>query len=208
MRARLEFAGNRFRSAAGEGREVEWRSAIDFPTETLINEARCADLVLVQKTKSNDIYRLLDPGAAILGAGRPVLVVPAGTKSLTGEHVLVAWKDTREARRAVWDALPFLREAGRVTVTEICEDERVDAARHSVNDVAGYLARHGIKAEARVKIRAHGSAADQIIRLAEDDGVDLMVAGAYGHSRLNEWVFGGMTRDLLASSPICCLMSH
>ncbi|MEY9342624.1 nucleotide-binding universal stress UspA family protein [Bradyrhizobium elkanii] len=208
MKAKLESAGNKFRSAAGSGREVEWRSAIEFPTKAVIDGARCADLIVIQKGKSDDIYRTLEPGAAILGTGRPLLVVPAAARSLTAEHVFVAWKDTREARRAVQDALPFLREAGRTTVIEVCENDRMDAARHAVNDVASYLARHGIKAEARVEIRAHGSGADQIIGLAEDEGGDLLVAGAYGHNRLNEWVFGGMTRDLLTSSPICCLMSH
>ena len=163
---------------------------------------------MVEKGKSNDIYRTLDTGAAILGAGRPFLVVPAAVKSLAADHIVVGWKDTREARRAVQDALPFLHEAKRVTVMEICEKDEMDIARNHVDDVVLYLARHRIKAERRVEIQAHGSGADQIIGLAEDEGADLLVTGAYGHSRLNEWVFGGMTRDLLSSSPICCLMSH
>jgi nucleotide-binding universal stress UspA family protein len=91
---------------------------------------------------------------------------------------------------------------------EICGKDERDIARHHVADVIRYLAHHRIKAESRVEIQAHGSGADQIIGLAEDEGGDLLVTGAYGHSRLNEWVFGGMTRDLLTSSPICCLMSH
>lgn len=208
MNARLAEAGKKFRAAAGAAREIEWRSAIEFPTETLIIEARCADLIVVQKGKSDDIYRTLDTGAAILGAGRPFLVVPASAKSLAAEHVVIGWKDTREARRAVQDALPFLHEAKRVTIMEICENDGMDAARHGVNDVARYLARHRIKAEARIEVQAQGSGADQITAFAEDEGSDLLVTGAYGHSRLNEWVFGGMTRDLLTSSPICCLMSH
>jgi nucleotide-binding universal stress UspA family protein len=208
MKARLETAGNKFRSAAGSGREIEWRSAIEFPTQTLISEARCADLIVVQKAKLEDIYRTLDTGAAILGAGRPFLVVPAAAKSLAAEHVVVGWKETREARRAVQDALPFLRAAKRVIIMEICKSDETDAARHRVNDVVRYLTHHGIKAESRVEVHAHGSVGDQLIGFAEDEGSDLLVTGAYGHSRLNEWVFGGMTRDLLTSSPICCLMSH
>lgn len=208
MNAKLVEAGKKFRVAAGASREIEWRSAIEFPTQTLINEARCADLIVVQKGKSNDIYRALDTGAALLGAGRPFLVVPAAARSLAAEHVVIGWKNTREARRAVQDALPFLHEAKRVTVMEICENGGMDAARHGVNDVACYLARHRIRAEARAEIQSRGSGADQIIAFAEDEGSDLLVTGAYGHSRFNEWVFGGMTRDLLTSSPICCLMSH
>nr|WP_283842529.1 universal stress protein [Bradyrhizobium sp. G127] len=84
----------------------------------------------------------------------------------------------------------------------------MDTERHHVEDVVRYLAQHRIKAEFRIEMQAHRSSADQIIGLAEDEGADLLVTGAYGHSRFNEWVFGGMTRDLLASSPICCLMSH
>ena len=208
MKAKLADAGNKFRAAAGADRQAEWRSAIEFPTETLMGEARCADLVLIEKGKSGDIYRSVDAGVAILGAGRPFLVVPAAVKSLAADHVVIGWKDTREARRAVQDALPFLHEAKRVTVMEICEKDEMDIARHHVADVVRYLAQHRIKAESRVEIQAHGSGADQIIGLAEDEGADLLVTGAYGHSRLNEWVFGGMTRDLLTSSPICCLMSH
>ena len=98
----------------------------------MISEARCADLIVVEKGKSDDIYRTLDIGAAILGAGRPFLVVPAAVKSLTADHVVIGWKDTREARRAVQDALPFLHEAKRVTIMEICEKDEMDAARNHV----------------------------------------------------------------------------
>lgn len=208
MRAKLGEAGKKFQAAAGTGRQIEWRSAIEFPTQTLISEARSADLIIVEKGNSDDIYRTVDAGEAILGAGRPFLVVPAAVKSLAVDHVVVGWKETREARRAVQDALPFLHEAKRVTVMEICKKDEMTAARHHVDDVVSYLAQHRIKAECRVEMQAHGSGADQIIGLAEDEEADLLVTGAYGHSRLKEWVFGGMTRDLLTSSPICCLMSH
>lgn len=209
MKESLVDAGSIFQAAAGSGRRVEWRSAIAFPTETLISEARCADLIVVEGNKlSGDKYRNLDVGTAILGAGRPFLVVPAAVESLAADHVMIGWKDTREARRAVQDALPFLHEAKRVTVLEICRKEQRETARDHVDDVVRYLAQHRIKAEPRVEIQARGSHADQIIGWANDEDVDLLVTGAYGHSRLNEWMFGGMTRDLLTTSPICCLMSH
>jgi len=209
MKAKLGEAGDAFRAAAGAGRQTEWRSMLEIPTDTLISEARCADLIVIEKSgRAIDFYRQADTGAAILGAGRPFLVVPGSVKSLTADHVVVGWKDTREARRAVQDALPFLHEAKRVTVIEICENDQKEAARHGVDDVVLYLARHRIKAEGRVETQLLGSGADQIIGFAEDEGADLIVTGAYGHSRINEWVFGGMTRDLLTSSSICCLMSH
>jgi len=210
MTAKLEHAGNKFRAAAGADRQTEWRSFLEFPTEALITEARCADLIVVEKNKASwDIHRVADNGSAILGGGRPFLVVPTAVRSLTADHVVVGWKDTREARRAVQDALPFLHEAKRVMIVEICEKDQLRTGRQHADDVVSYLARHRIKAEARVEAQLPGSTgADQIIGLAVDEGADLLVTGAYGHSRLNEWVFGGMTRDLLTSSPICCLMSH
>jgi nucleotide-binding universal stress UspA family protein len=210
MKAKLEQAGNKFRAVAESDHQTEWRSFLEFPTETLITEARCADLIVVEKNEASwNIHRVADNGSAILGAGRPFLVVPTAVKSLAAEHVVVGWKDTREARRAVQDALPFLHEAKRVTIVEICEKDQMETTRHHVDDVVGYLGRHRVKAEARVETQLLGSTgADQIIGLALDEGADLLVTGAYGHSRLNEWVFGGMTRDLLTSSPICCLMSH
>jgi nucleotide-binding universal stress UspA family protein len=209
MKQSLAEAGNKFRAAAGTDRQTEWRSFLEYPTDTLIAEARCADLIVVEKARSSgDIYKVLDSGAAILAAGRPFIVVPAAVKSLTADHVVVGWKDTREARRAVQDALPFLHEAKRVTIVEICDEDQMKAAHGRVDDVVRYLARHRVKAEARVELYLRGSGADQIIAFAEDEGSDLLVTGAYGHSRLNEWIFGGMTRDLLTSSPICCLMSH
>jgi nucleotide-binding universal stress UspA family protein len=209
MKAKLADAGNKFRAAAGTDREAEWRSFLEFPTDTLIGEARCADLIVVGQSKfAADLYRSVDNGTAILGVGRPVLVAPAAVTSLTAGHVVVGWRDTREARRALQDALPFLLEAKRVTIVEICEKDQMASARHHIDDVVHYLARHRVKAEARVEVQSRGSGADQLIGLALDEGSDLLVAGAYGHSRLNEWVFGGMTRDLLTSSPICCLMSH
>ncbi len=103
----------------------------------------------------------------------------------------------------------FLRQAKRVTIVEISEKDQMGAARHHADDVVSYLARHRIKAEACIEAQLLGSTgADQIVGLAVDEEADLVVSGAYGHSRLNEWVFGGMTHDLLASSSICCLMSH
>lgn len=208
-KATLAEAGSKVQAVVGRGRQIEWRSAIAYPTETLISEARCADLIVIESGRSADnVYRSADVGAAILGAGRPFLVVPAAVKSFAADHVMIGWKDTREARRAVLDALPFLHEAKRVTVLEICKEEQMETARDHVGDVVRYLARHRIKAEPRVEVQALGSRADQIIAWADDETVDLLVTGAYGHSRLNEWMFGGMTRDLLTTSPICCLMSH
>jgi nucleotide-binding universal stress UspA family protein len=209
-RAKLADKGVWFRSIAEAGRrKVEWRAMLDLPTEALAREARCADLVVVRRAGgSPDPYSALDPGGAILKVGRPVLVVPDGAAAPRAEHVVIGWKDRREARRAVRDALPLLQDAGRVTIVEICNHGEEDAARNHMDDVARYLERHRISGGPRVILHQNGSGAAALIRVAAEEGADLLVTGAYGHTRLGEWMFGGVTRDLLATSPICCLMSH
>jgi nucleotide-binding universal stress UspA family protein len=210
IKAKLAEKGNWFRAiATGGHRRLEWRYALDLPTEALARECRSADMVVIgREAGRGDVYSALDPAGAILKVGRPALVVPPKVKSLSAEHVIVGWKDTREARRAVYDALPLLRKAARVLVVEIFEASEKGAAQEQVSDVVHYLVRHQVRADARVVPLEDGSGAKQLLRSAEDEGADLLVAGAYGHSRLGEWVFGGMTRELLAASPICCLLSH
>lgn len=210
FRASLDRKGKWFSSAAGAAhRKVEWRSMFDIPNDALAREARCADLVVVRQHRSSlNAYRALDPGRAILSVGRPALVVPEGVNTLRAEHVLIGWKDRREARRAIQDALPFLHEATRVTIAEICDAGEEEMARRHVDDVAQYLARHRITAAPRVMAHRGGSGAKALIEVAQQEGADLLVTGAYGHTRLGEWIFGGVTHDLLDISPICCLMSH
>ena len=211
MQAALAKRGDWFRRTVGsDRRDIEWRSQLDFPGDALVREARCADLVVIgqQIQRRYDKYRSLDPGEVLLKLGRPALLVAPGIASLRAEHVVVAWKDTREARRAVLDAIPFLRAAKRVSVVEVCTGDQERNAIAGIDDVVRYLARHGITADARPIPHHDRSDADHLIQFALNEDADLLVAGAYGHSRLGEWIFGGMTRDILASSPLCCLMSH
>jgi nucleotide-binding universal stress UspA family protein len=210
MRAELAEAETRFRHIAGAGhRKLEWRTDLDYPINVLAREARGADLIVIGQTERwVSIYSSLDVGRAILKAGRPILVAPEGVDLLRAEHIVIAWKDTREARRVVMDALPFLHEATRVSVVEVCDADDNLAAQKRIADVAKYLGRHRIKADSQPILSREASAAKQLLQFAHDQGADLLVTGAYGHSRLGEWIFGGVTRELLASSPICCLMSY
>jgi nucleotide-binding universal stress UspA family protein len=144
----------------------------------------------------------------LLSAGRPVLVVPDGVTANPGERLLIAWKDTREARRAVQDALPYLTVAKDITLVEITEEVQERAALAQLDDVERYLLRHGIKVRAKSVLHPKGSISDQLRSVAKNEGADLIVAGAYGHTRLGEWVFGGVTRGLLNSSDVCCLFSN
>jgi nucleotide-binding universal stress UspA family protein len=210
MKAKIDRKGDWFRTFVGtDHRRIEWRSVLDFPIEALAREARSADLVVIGRTSAlGDAYSSLNFKTALLRIGRPALVVPDGVSSLRADHIVVGWKDAREARRATRDALPFLGKAARVTIVELSEVGEQSIVQKHINDVARYLERHGIKGDPQVLLREGKSDAVQLTNVAREVGADLLVTGAYGHSRLGEWFFGGVTNDLLATSPICCLMSH
>ena len=206
----LEELAERFRSLVRHKVEtVEWRASFHFPREVIPAEARAADLVVIgPRTVAEDAYHAFDAGTVLLSAGRPVLVVPDGVTANPGERLLIAWKDTREARRAVQDALPYLTAAKDITLVEIAEEIEERAAVVQLDDVERYLLRHGIKIRAKSVLRPKGSISDQLTSVAKNEGADLIVAGAYGHTRLGEWVFGGVTRGLLNTSDVCCLFSN
>jgi nucleotide-binding universal stress UspA family protein len=210
MRAVLDRRGEQFRAVAkSQVQDVEWRSALEFPTEFVAREARAADLVVVGgDSESGSEYESLNRAALILKAGRPILTVPNGVQSLRAKCIAVAWKETREARRALADALPFLVEAEGVFLVEVAESGAADEAQRHLGDIARYLGRHGINAIAERVRPFEVDVSSVLFRLAKDENIDLVVAGGYGHSRLGEWMFGGVTRELLGSSPVCCLFSH
>ena len=125
LKALLDEKVQQFRAAVGNVRGVEWRSVVGLQADVVAREARAADLVIIGNARaSRDPFRALDPGSFILKAGRPVLVVPASVAALRPRRVAVAWKDVREARRAVQDALPFLREAENVVIVEVSEHSK------------------------------------------------------------------------------------
>jgi nucleotide-binding universal stress UspA family protein len=192
------------------GRRVECRTFHEFPTECVAREARAADLLIIgRESPVKDAYLSPDPAAVVLKAGRPVLIVPPGTKALAARRAIVAWKDTREARRAISDALPLLHMADEVIVTEICEHGAdVASSQRRLRDVVQYLSRHGVLCAVDRVRSVEGTAVVSLLNLAQDSSADLFVAGAYGHSRLGEWMFGGVTQGLLEKSPVCLLLSH
>jgi nucleotide-binding universal stress UspA family protein len=210
MMRSIDLKGQEFLAAVeSSGRRAEWRSALDVPTEVVAREARAADLVIIGNARtSNNPFLALDPGSLLLKVGRPVLVVPDPVNSLVPRRVAIAWKDVREARRAVQDALPFLRQAESVMIIEVAEGDEIKEPLRRVRDVAAYLSRHRVDViTERVRPDEVG-VTESLLRFIEDENIHLIVAGAYGHSRMGEWAFGGATRGLLAKSPICCLFSH
>lgn len=196
-----------FRRVAGHYNDIVWRSAIDTPLPYITRNARAADIVVVARQSSLDTPQgrmALTPADLVMDLGRPLLVAPPDVAELSAENIVIAWRDTREARRAVWDALPFLKRAETVTI--VCVGE--GAAEQGTHDVRDYLALHGVAADLDVRPKITNFAAQELIDCARRQNADLIVSGAYGHSRMREWLLGGMTADLLESTPVCCLMSH
>ena len=210
---------NRLKELEGEFRatmqnrapEVEWRCAEDFPTRFFVRQARACDIIVVGEAARGglaDPFVQVNPSDLVMQAGRPMIVVPDACNWLDLRSVLVAWKDTAEARRAVSDALPLLRKATEVTIAEIVEDGTDRAAAVSrVGDVVTWLSRHNVRASEQV-LEQCGHAATQLERIASNVGAGVVVAGAYGHSRLSEWILGGVTHDLINPSKRCSLLSH
>ncbi len=213
VRKRLGELEAEFRAATGSraGR-VEWRSAMDFPARYVAQQARSADIIVSggRSPAFSDAFSLASPKDLVVQAGRPVLVAPDGVDWLDLRSVLVAWKDTPEARRAVADSLPLLRKAKNVTVVEIPEQEDSGAAATArVADVVAWLARHGVAATPRVSEMEPGEeTTDHLEMIADDVAAGLVVAGAYGHSRFRELILGGFTQYLINQSARCVLLSH
>ena len=196
------------------GAAVEWRSTVltyGAIADYVAAEMRAADLLIIAADEAGaafDRSRHVDVADLVPQIGRPVLLAGAGVDRLDLRSVVVGWKDTREARRAAEDALPFLRLAERVTVVEVVPDGELEDARIRTQDVADWLATHGVTASVRTLAATKDEAAT-LREAATKLGAGLLVGGAYGHTRLREWVVGGVTRDLLLRPIGCCsLVSH
>jgi nucleotide-binding universal stress UspA family protein len=205
----LAALGDAFRAEAGNNAGVTFRTAVEQPTAFIVREARAADLVILGRAAASDIAeRAVDPANVLIGCGRPLLIVPDAVGTLSAERIVVGWKETREARRAVHDALALLKRAREVTIAAVEEPNQGAADSAPLDDVAAYLARHGVTVGAALTRGFAGSVGEALGVIAAEKGADLIVAGGYGRSRLSERVFGGVTRDLLSHSPLCCLLSH
>jgi nucleotide-binding universal stress UspA family protein len=146
--------------------------------------------------------------AALFGSGRPVLVVPYIHKAaLALDRVMVCWDGGRHAARAVGDAMPFLRRAKAVEVVIVRSDagkgDEIPGA-----DIGEHLARHGLEVDVKRIVVDDGDVPDTILSHAADAGTDFLVMGGYGHSRLREFILGGVTRTILGSMTVPVLMSH
>jgi nucleotide-binding universal stress UspA family protein len=213
IRKRLSELETEFRtSVSSRAKSLEWRSALTLSIPYVMQHVRAADVIVVgQRTEPLvDPSVAVDPSDLAMQGGRPLIVVPPTVQWLDPRSVLVAWKDVREARRAVFDALPILATAKEVTITEMPEQgvDRAEALSH-VEDVAGWLRGHGILANAVVpEVESEVAIAEQLDKVAANVGAGVVIAGAYGHSRFREWILGGVTRHLAAESGRCAFLSR
>jgi nucleotide-binding universal stress UspA family protein len=191
----------------------EWRErdADKSLSATVIAAARRSDLVVLAQSDQSwrDSPHLDVDSAVILAGGRPVLVVPNdGLASASARRVLVAWSDTREASRAVFDALPLLQQADAVKVVTIRFDELgPDREEHDL-DISSSLVRHNVRCNATEPIATHADVGRALTQQAIAHRADLLVMGCYGHSRLREFMLGGASRHQLQHMMIPVLMSH
>jgi nucleotide-binding universal stress UspA family protein len=204
---RLAGSEEVFRQASCLNDRVVWRSDLTAPVAFLERQARGADLVVIGRPADDEGVSpgmAVGIGDALMGMGRPVLVVPPGLEHLEARRIVLGWKNTAQTRRATADALPFLQRAEVVTVARVADGE--DSPE--IEDVVAYLALHNVNATMQVTKTSGWSVAEGLLWTARERDADLVVTGGYGYSRLREWFFGGVTRDLLAQAPVCCLMSH
>nr|WP_278376092.1 universal stress protein [Brucella anthropi] len=167
------------------------------PTHALVQASRSADLIVTAASdgaSTGDAYRVADPANVVLRAGRPLLVVADRAEHVQAKKIVVAWKDTREARRAVADSIPLLVTAKEVIVVTVVP-ESDDCVRDGPTDVVAFLALHGI--EAKPKLIEGPDEYIELFNFIDGSDADLVVSRAYGHSPFREWAIGGITRSLL-----------
>ena len=186
-----------FRSVCGEGPNAIWQEAEGDRGDLLAEAARTTDLLLARHAKvgGTDAPDVLDQ--LVTAAGVPIVALPPEASGDLGQTVLVAWNGSREATRAVHDALPLLNAAKGVTLCAVG-----DEAATSLEAAAAMLRRHGIAVHPHRVAEPDGNAGEVLLAECSARGADLLVMGAYGHARLRELVFGGATRHVLRAATL------
>ena len=215
LRRQAEAAAQRFRERCNAFAFDALTACVDEgdAATMIVQRSHCSDLVVLgQADPSRADHRQAQAliEQVLLHGSRPTLVVPyAGTFDAVGAKIVVAWDGGREAARAIGDAMPMLCTAQQVQLVTFASpgDERAGVTQASLHAVAEWLLWHGIDAKVR-PVAGDIDVGDALLSLVSDDGADLIVMGAYGHSRLSERVLGGATRSLLRQMTVPVLMSH
>ncbi len=190
---------------------IEWRNVIGDIDDSILLHAHYQDLLVLSRDGDPlDLNEPIEPSPSniVISSGRPIVVLPLDkTIASYGQRVLIAWKSTPEAARAVHDALPILTQAKVVTVMEVNPAQPAD--QHIAgSDIAQHLARHGVRVNVAPIYADDMDAGNLILTRADDLEADMIVMGAYGHSRLREIVLGGVTRHILENATIPVLLSR
>lgn len=195
----LRVAEQQFYAFSGRAPSREWRGGVDLVLDALLDCANAAELFVAGLHEEDPPEHRMSVDAGILTAkaGRPVLVAPKGVETLPQECALIAWKSARECRRAVTAALPLLKLCKRVRLVCIDGDPAEDRA---MTDAVQLLLRHGVEASSGLRTSSRLGTVATLLEVALESGADLIVSGAYGHSKFEEWVLGGFTYDLLAQT--------
>jgi nucleotide-binding universal stress UspA family protein len=200
------------KSIKGKHVPAEWRVVDGYEDDELTVTARYADLLVFSHSNPKNVTTTPAdlPETVALATGRPVLVVPEiEAVRPPGRVVMLCWNASRESARAASDALPFLKAAEQVSVVVV--DPHASVNGHGAEpgaDVATWLARHGINVTVQREVAPDADVGNVILSRAADLGVDLIVMGVYGHSRMREFVLGGVSRTVLRSMTVPVLMAH
>ena len=198
----------------GQAIAAEWRLADGYSDSALVIAARYADLVVVGQRPPAPAGPTSTPSdlaeTTALASGRPVIVVPhGGVSTPPGKKIMLCWNASRESTRAATSALPFLKSAEEVIVLTV--DATQSSSGHGSEpgaDVALWLSRHGVKVKVQREMSPDDDVGNVMLSRATDYGVDLIVMGVYGHSRVREFILGGASRSMLAGMTVPVLMAH
>ncbi len=203
----LAEAGIPLAETAGEGPSCGWTETVGRPDAIIARRGRLADLIVLCRPSGDDIATIATETleAVLLESGRPILVAAAAPTGTLGQRIVIAWNGGAEASRAVAASLPLLAAANAVTAITVGEPAGPEANGARLIE---YLARHGVEARLDIRGKSNTPVAEALLAAAESNDADLMVMGAYTHSRLRELVFGGVTRDILGAAGLPVLMAH
>lgn len=206
--AQLKAAEARFHTAcASLNGHAHWRIHHDYPNFAMTVEAAGADLIVASMDRGPEASTVGLP-TLVLEAGLPVLVLPPTIRPIRTENLLIAWRNTADARRAVSAALPLLEAAKRATAVQVVDAAEADDAWVGLLALKARLQRHGVVLETDLVFKDNDSDSDVLLNAAEDRSSDLIIIGGYGHARAREWILGGMTQDLLAATTVPLFMVH
>ena len=189
-----------------KGSAVTAQDAFANLEELFSSRARLADIIVLEADSAHMVIDNSTMEIALFNSGRPVLIVPSAAKTFKAKKIAIAWDGGARAARAVSDALPFLKEAERVEVLCVVEPTKLTTA-HRGEGIGGYLKKHGIAAEI-VDLPLQGDTGQTIAKYLALSQTDMLVMGAYAHSRLRQLVLGGVTATNLSNPAVMTLMSH